>query len=106
MIRQNFDDFDDFYLFYLSQHLNTTCRWLHFMGLISSLIALAVILGTTHWLYLPIPLLIGYGLAWIGHFFFEKNKPATFNYPLWSFLGDFVMFKDMLTGRFKSYNID
>jgi hypothetical protein len=101
MIEQRFENFEDFYPFYLSQHLNITCRRLHFIGLISGLVTLAVVLGTTNWLYLPIPLLIGYGLAWIGHFFFEKNKPATFNYPLWSFLGDLLMLRDMLTGQIK-----
>ena len=48
--------------------------------------------------FLPV---IGYGFAWLGHFLFEKNKPATFTYPLYSLMGDWVMFKDMLTGRIK-----
>jgi hypothetical protein len=44
---------------------------------------------------------VGYGFAWIGHFFVEKNKPATFKYPLYSLMGDWVMFKDIITGRIK-----
>lgn len=101
MIQREFGNFEDYYPFYLSQHLDVTCRRLHLTGAILGLTVLAVILGTGTWWYLPAPLVIGYGMAWIGHFFFEKNKPATFEHPLWSFLGDFVMIKDMLTGQIK-----
>lgn len=70
-------------------------------GLFLSLTALAVVVETARWVYLPSTLVIAYGFAWIGHFFFEKNKPATFNYVFWSFLSDFIMVKDMLTGKIK-----
>lgn len=101
MNTQKFNSFSEFYPFYLSQHTNRICKWLHLIGSISSLAGLVFVLFTAQWLYLPILLLIGYGSAWIGHLFFEKNKPATFTYPLFSFLGDLTMAKDILTGRVK-----
>jgi hypothetical protein len=61
-----------------------------------------VMLATTAnaWWFLY-ALLCGYGFAWIGHFFFEKNKPATFQYPFYSLAGDWVMYKDMLIGKIR-----
>lgn len=100
-MQREFGEFKDFYPFYLSQHLNLTCRRLHLLGITMALISLLIVLSAGNWLYLPIPLVIGYGFAWIGHFFFEKNRPATFDYPLWSLRGDFMMMKDMLTGQIK-----
>lgn len=93
--------FSEFYPFYLSQHANRTCRWLHFTGTSLGLAAIVLALATLDWRWLPAGLVAGYLLAWIGHFFFEKNRPATFTYPLYSFLGDWVMWKDMLTGRLR-----
>lgn len=95
-----FESFSAFYPYYLGEHSNRVCRRLHFAG--SSLIigiVLTVAIGRLPlpWL-LTIPL-VGYGFAWIGHFVFEKNKPATFKYPLYSLAGDWVMFKDILLGR-------
>ncbi|KAI9135122.1 DUF962 domain-containing protein [Acaryochloris sp. CCMEE 5410] len=94
-----FCNFKEFYPFYLSQHQNLICRRLHLLGITLGLISLLTVISLRNWLYLPLPLVLGYGCAWIGHFFFEKNKPATFNYPLWSLRGDFAMVKDMLTGQ-------
>ena len=65
--------------------------------LLIALLALAVWRGNP-W-YLLAALFCGYGFAWVGHFFFEKNRPATFRHPFYSFAGDWVMFKDILTGR-------
>lgn len=98
---KTYTSFSDFYPFYLQEHSNTTCRRLHFVGsaLIVALVAYVIATGT--WSYLLAMPLIGYGFAWFGHFFFEKNKPATFTYPLYSLLGDWVMFKDMLIGKIK-----
>lgn len=56
---------------------------------------------TAQWKYLLLTPFIGYGFAWVGHYFFEKNKPATFLYPWYSFLGDWVMFKDIIIGKIK-----
>lgn len=96
---KTYNSFKEFYPYYLSEHSNVTCRRLHFIGT-TLVIALMIAIITTGNLSLLIALpLVGYGFAWLGHFFFEKNKPATFTYPLWSLMGDFVMFKDMLTGK-------
>ncbi|OUS25031.1 hypothetical protein A9Q99_22560 [Gammaproteobacteria bacterium 45_16_T64] len=94
--QESFDSFAEFYPFYLSEHQDITCRRLHFVGSLSVLAVLSysIITGKLALLFaLP---LIGYGFAWIGHFVFEKNRPATFKYPVYSFLGDWVMFKDIL----------
>lgn len=94
-----FTSFKEFYPYYLSEHQNATCRILHFIGswLVLAVIAWAV---TAHsfGLLLLLPV-IGYGFAWLGHFFFEKNRPATFSYPFYSLAGDWVMFKDILLKR-------
>ncbi len=94
-----YSSFSEFYPFYLSEHSNPTCRRLHFVGtsLVIGIALLAILTGQWAWLWLmPVA---GYGFAWIGHFFFEHNRPATFKYPRYSFLGDWVMYKDMLLGK-------
>lgn len=99
---RRFNSFREFYPYYLSEHRNPTCRRLHVVGsgLIVVLI-LTVLFGLlSPWWLLAAPLL-GYGFAWVGHFAFEKNRPATFSHPLWSLMGDWVMFKDVLTGRIR-----
>ncbi|TLX57186.1 DUF962 domain-containing protein [Stutzerimonas nosocomialis] len=96
---ERFTRFADFYPFYLQEHRNPTCRRLHFAGSLVVLAVLGYALISQQWLWLLAAPLAGYGFAWIGHFVFEKNRPATFQYPLYSLLGDWVMFRDMLTGR-------
>lgn len=98
-IPKEFPDFKSFYPFYLSEHKDVTCRRLHFVGSCLVLITLFFILATRQWKLLWLLPLIGYGFAWVGHFRFEKNKPATFKYPLYSLWGDWVMFKDILIGK-------
>lgn len=97
---REFSSFQAFYPYYLNEHQNRSCRRLHFVGSSLVLILIATVavdaLGAL-WLF-AVPL-IGYGFAWVGHFAFEHNRPATFRYPLYSLLGDWVMFKDMLIGR-------
>ena len=96
---ENFNSFSEFYPYYLSEHKNPTCRVLHYIG---SAIALGIILyalTSGKLAVLPLALVSGYAFAWIGHFFFEHNRPATFQHPLWSFWGDWVMLKDFLTGQ-------
>jgi hypothetical protein len=94
-----FTSFKEFYPFYLNEHSDATCRTLHFVGswLVLAVIAMSIYLGNYALLWL-IPV-VGYGFAWVGHFFFEKNKPATFKHPLYSLIGDWVMFKDILIGK-------
>ncbi len=94
-----FASFREFYPFYLGEHANRTSRRLHFIGSwgVLVLVAVAIVTGNAWWL--PGALLCGYGFAWVGHFFFEKNRPATFQHPVYSFIGDWAMFKDILLGR-------
>jgi|TARA_B110000902_G_scaffold139113_1_gene160727 hypothetical protein len=96
-----FNSFAQFYPYYLSEHQNMTCRRLHFVGSTLILALLTYALMTEQWMLLWFVPVLGYGFAWIGHFFFEHNKPATFKYPFYSLLGDWVMFKDMLLGNIK-----
>jgi hypothetical protein len=98
---QRYQSFREFYPFYLSEHANPTCRRLHFVGttLVIAFLATAFLTRNAWWLVGA--LLAGYGCAWIGHFFFEHNRPATFTYPVYSFIGDWVMFKDLLTGKIR-----
>jgi len=96
-----YTSFRDFYPYYLSEHRNTTCRKLHFAGstLVLGLVAAAIVLRNP-WLLLLVPI-AGYGFAWVGHFVFEKNRPATFKHPLYSLLGDWVMYWQLLTGKIR-----
>jgi len=93
--------FREFYPFYLGEHRDVNCRRMHFAGstLVLAVIALALLSGQLAWLWL-VPV-AGYGFAWIGHFVFEKNRPATFRHPLYSLMGDWVMYWDVLRGRVK-----
>ncbi|MFC7047723.1 DUF962 domain-containing protein [Emcibacter nanhaiensis] len=96
---RDFQSFGEFYPFYLSEHSDSTCRRLHFLGTgLVILTAFYAVISGQFLLLLLLPVL-GYGFAWIGHFVFEKNRPATFKYPFYSLVGDFVMFRDMLLGR-------
>jgi hypothetical protein len=91
--------FRDFYPYYLSEHRNPTCRRLHFVGswIVVALVAVALFTRNA-WVLLLVPV-AGYGFAWVGHFVYEKNRPATFKHPLYSLLGDWVMFWQLLTGK-------
>ena len=96
---ERYTSFREFYPFYLGEHSNRTCRRLHFAGSALVLVTLVLAIVTRRWESLWLLPLIGYGFAWVGHFFFEKNRPATFTYPLYSLMGDWVMFRDILMGR-------
>jgi hypothetical protein len=95
----NHASFREFYPYYLSEHRDRTCRRLHFAGSTLVLIVLACACLTQRWLLLGLLPLLGYGFAWIGHFFFEHNRPATFTQPLYSFAGDWVMYWQIITRR-------
>ena len=88
-----------FYPYYLGEHRNGACRICHFVGSSTVLFLIGWLLWTGNWSLAWVLPFAGYGPAWFGHGVFEKNKPATFKYPLWSFLSDWIMMKDMLTGR-------
>ena len=98
-VEKKYQSFAEFYPFYLSQHANRMCRELHFVGSTLALACLAALLLTANLWWLPGALLSGYGFAWIGHFGFEKNRPATFSQPFYSLMGDWVMYWQMLTGQ-------
>ncbi|KTF18312.1 DUF962 domain-containing protein [Pseudoalteromonas sp. H105] len=95
----SFTSFEQFYPYYLSEHENKICRRFHFVGSML-VVCLLVFSALSRQFYLLwfIPV-IGYGFAWIGHFYYEKNRPATFKHPFYSLWGDWVMFKDMLIGK-------
>lgn len=90
--------YEEFWPYYVSQHLRPATRWLHFAGTTGVLACLAAAAVVSPWWALAAPL-AGYGPAWLGHFGFEHNRPATFRYPLWSLRGDFRMYRLMWLGR-------
>lgn len=99
MSTQGFSSFREFYPYYLQEHSNRTCRRLHFIGtsLVIVLALAAISTGHLVWLWaLPVA---GYGFAWVGHYGFEKNRPATFKHPFYSLIGDFAMYRDIWLGR-------
>ena len=91
--------FSEFYPYYLSQHSDRSCRRLHFVGTSLVIAGLLAVLWTQAWAWLVAIPVAGYGPAWAGHFFFERNRPATFRHPLYSLAGDFRMYWEMLTRR-------
>ena len=98
-MNRRFASFAEFYPYYLSEHADRTCRRLHFAGtsLVLGCVVAAWATGNAWWLAAaPVA---GYGFAWVGHFAFERNRPATFRYPLYSFIGDWAMYRDILLGR-------
>jgi hypothetical protein len=96
---RRFTSFAEFYPFYLGEHADRTCRRLHFVGSTLGLVCLVLAIARGQpWLIL-LGLFLGYAFAWIGHFGFEKNKPASFKRPLYSFMGDWAMYRDIWTGK-------
>ncbi len=89
----------EFYPYYLSEHQNRTCRRLHVMGTALLLLDAVYAVATQTWWLLWLVPVIGYGFAWVGHAFFERNRPATFRYPLFSLASDFLLFADTLKGK-------
>ena len=91
----------EFYPYYLSEHQNPTSRKLHFIGtaLFFVILIAAIASESYRWIF-AVPV-VGYGFAWVGHFFFEKNKPATFKYPFFSLASDFKLFFEILLGKQK-----
>lgn len=98
-MEKKYSSLKEFYPYYLEEHQNSICRKLHFIGtaLLFVILAYSIFTSNYYWLF-AIPI-VGYGFAWVGHFFFEKNKPATFKYPFYSLASDFILFFDLLIGR-------
>lgn len=96
---ERYASFAAFYPYYIHEHSNRTCRRIHVVGTGLVIAAFAAFCLTLNaWWLLAMPV-VGYGFAWVGHFFFEKNRPATFRHPLYSLMGDWVMFKDICVGK-------
>ena len=95
----SFPSFEEFYPYYLHEHRNSVCKFLHFMGTCLLIATFVGIVLTWRWKQIWLIPVFGYGFAWLGHFGFEKNKPASFKFPLYSLRGDFMMFFHLLTGR-------
>lgn len=92
-------NYSEFWDFYVGEHRDPVNRLLHFIGTTLAMVLLVWFVATGRYLLLPVVLVAGYGFAWVGHFFVEKNKPASFKYPLWSFFSDYKMVFYMLTGK-------
>jgi hypothetical protein len=98
---RQYQSFSDFWPHYLGEHSKPATRLLHCVGSIAAIALLLVLIAIRKWWLFPLALVPGYGMAWVGHFFVEKNRPATFTYPMWSFMGDWKMLALMVTGKLK-----
>jgi len=96
---KKYTDFNSFYQYYLTEHSDNKNRMLHFTGTLILILFLLAGIITGRWIFFALIPVVGYGFAWVGHYFIERNKPATFTYPLYSLASDFVMFWHILTGR-------
>jgi len=96
-----FNSFQEFWPYYLGEHRLIKCRVLHYIGTVASTLLLLFLLASQQFVWIPLALVAGYGPAWIGHFFIEKNRPATFTYPKWSFMGDYKMCYMAFTGQLR-----
>ncbi len=96
---ERYRTFREFYPFYLTGHVNPMSRRLHVVGTTLVVLCLVAAVAALDWRWLLAAPLIGYGFAWVGHFFFEKNKPATFKYPGFSLMGDFRLWFETITGK-------
>jgi len=99
MAAVRYDKFAQFYPYYLSQHEHKLCRRAHFLGTSSAIAAVVQYVVSPEPWWLVLAVVSGYGGAWIGHVFYEKNRPATFDHPWYSFCADWVMYWEMLTGK-------
>jgi hypothetical protein len=96
---KKYTSFETFWPFYLGEHSLPITRWFHFVGTTLALINLICAVVFLAPSYILSALLSGYFFAWVSHFFLEKNRPATFTYPVWSFIADWKMWAMMATGK-------
>ena len=97
----NFQSLKEFYPYYLTEHVNSISKLLHFIGTSLFFVILIYSVYASQFYLMWFMPVVGYGFAWIGHFFFEKNRPATFKYPFYSLASDFIMYFDILRGKVK-----
>lgn len=102
MSAREFKSFAEFWPYYLSEHSKFATRVMHVIGTLSAIAFVIFVVAIGKWWLFPLALVPGYAVVWIAHFFVEKNRPATFTYPLWSFMGDWKMLALMLTGKLKN----
>lgn len=99
MDSERFQTYDEFWDFYVLEHSQPATRYLHFIGTSLGILLLAWLIGRGTWYYFPLCFAVGYAFAWFSHFVVEKNKPATFKYPFWSFISDYKMMWLMIGGK-------
>ncbi|HEU4767773.1 MAG TPA: DUF962 domain-containing protein, partial [Pyrinomonadaceae bacterium] len=102
MSDRRYKTYSEFWPFYLAEHSKPATRWLHLLGTAAGLATVVYFIASGRWWLFWLGLIPGYACAWLAHFLIEKNKPATFQYPLWSFISDYKMSALMLTGRLRS----
>lgn len=99
MAENRIDNYAEFWDFYVAEHSKPLTRLFHFVGTALGMVLLVWFARNRAWHLVPLCFVVGYAFAWFSHFFIEKNRPATFKYPLWSFVSDYKMAFYMLTGR-------
>jgi len=100
---ERYKSFEDFYPYYISEHDHKYTKLMHFIGTSISIYFLIKFILSFNFLFILYALLSGYGFAWVGHFFIEKNKHATFKYPFYSLIGDYKMYFEILQGKHKIF---
>jgi|SRR5215813_7971244 len=98
-MKKRFQSFEEFWPYYVAEHSHPGTRTLHALGTTAAVACMAACVASRKWKFLPLTLVPGYGAAWLAHFLIEKNKPASFDYPLWSFMADYKMVGLMLAGK-------
>ncbi|MCH2652198.1 MAG: DUF962 domain-containing protein [Gammaproteobacteria bacterium] len=98
-MKKEFKNFEEFYPYYIDEHKSKYNKLLHFIGTTIFFIFMIIFISSFEPKYIFYGFLSGYGWAWIGHFFIEKNKPATFYFPLYSLRGDWRMYKEIIQGK-------
>jgi len=96
---ERIQSFEEFWPYYLNEHAKGVTRWFHFVGTNIGIMILVYSISTSNWKAIPLAVIFGYAFAWVSHFFIEKNRPATFTYPGWSFKADFRLCRLMWIGR-------
>lgn len=97
-----YNSFEEFWPHYVKEHSQAATRTIHAIGTTTGMACAVALIASRRWKFLPLALLPAYGAAWLSHFLIEKNRPATFDYPLWSFMGDYKMLGLMMSGKMEA----